>query len=489
MAATTSTTPGDTTSWRRWSPWVGWSVVGGLGLLVMVTTWHFSINVPVFDDWILVHTAARWSHDPFSSAIWAQYLGQRLVVPRLIAVVLANIGLFNFQVMALLGALVDVGACVAVLFAVHWSSNRRFSAGWMTLFALSWFSLVDIVDLLWVSATPWMFTLGGLGLMCAAFASPRLGPWWALSLGGLAALLASLSWVHGFLLWPIGIAAWLWSRPPSRARRLQVLAFSSVGVVFVLAYLRHFHLSQVTYFCPPGRDCSAIASLRSPQALIPFFLRILGQVVPEWSWFGPFASQCAGAVLLGLSVWVLASTVTARRFGRTVPVPAMLVLFGLGTAALVAIGRLHFSSGVASYYSMASAVTWSGVILHETGRWRARSTGDAPWVATLGRVVFAAVVVVLSLGSLGPGLTEATHWRAQQVAAGRFVVNRDHLTAAQIACGENLYIGGSIYTYANALDHYQAAFLQAQQHGWAMFSEPLMSELRAQGPPDLHACS
>ena len=88
MAATTSTTPGDTMSWRRWSPWVGWSVVGGLGLLVMATTWHFSINVPVFDDWILVHTAARSSHDPFSSAIWAQYLGQRLVVPRLIAVVL-----------------------------------------------------------------------------------------------------------------------------------------------------------------------------------------------------------------------------------------------------------------------------------------------------------------------------------------------------------------------------------------------------------------
>ncbi len=461
---------------------------GAMSLCVIAFVWHATMDVPVFDDWIFVHTAWRAEHHLSLTALWSQNVESRLLLPRLVVVVLTKMGLFSFRLLATLTAVVDAAAGAAILAAACWSTGRRLAVGWVVLFGLAWFSLTDVVTLLWFSCAGWVYALAGLAALLAVLAVPTLSPRWAMAAASASAVVACLAAVQGFVLWPIGAVAWWWSQPAGPTRRRLGGAYIGIGIATTLVYALGYRLSAGMHFCPPHRDCSLLSSLAHPGALAPFFFRVLGLLVPFSPGTGGIAPLVLGGALLVASAMVLVSAGREHRQGPRVPVAAALVAFGLAVALMTALGRLHYTSGTPQYYAFAARIAWAGVVLHLTRRWGSPDGRPRPARALGARVAVGLAVVAIFVASLVPAWSTAERWHVDQEAAGRLIVNAPRLTPWQLACGENLYVAAGLFRYVNAFDHYNRGFLEARTMGVAMFSPGLRPLFLRAGPPDLGRC-
>ena len=308
----------------------------GLGFAVPVGMYfqmvhRYAINVVLWDqlDDVTV-IKASYSHFFPWGVMWAQHNETRIFFPNLIVVLLAHTVQFNVVIEEYLSASILVAAIALII----WAHKRRSpSVPWLFYcpVAIVMLSLVQYQNALWGFQIAWPLTM--LSLAAAIVFLDRIKLHWAfVGLAILAAVIGSLSIIQGFLIWPVGIVLLY-----HRRRLLTTLPWGVAAATTTAVYLRNFDTSLGSPF--PGYASHHLADS------IKFYLYALGSVLGIPYSASPEDSSAQWVQLFGFATVVVAVIaiflVGIKRDSSTgSPIGVVLILFGLGFAAMMTKGRI-----------------------------------------------------------------------------------------------------------------------------------------------------
>jgi hypothetical protein len=268
----------------------------------------------------------------------------RMVTSRvLFAVSYWTTGSVNFHAITAIGNSFIVVACLLLVWAQRTFSGRiRLGL----ILALLVFQLEHFENFLWSGASidHFQVVMFAVGAGVALARPSRAG----LAVGALCSVLATFTLAHGLVLWPLGALA-LWHQ-----RRWRALGpWLAVSVLAVAAFFQGFELN-------PGHRINAI-DLSVINRLGHFWLSLLGApctfgdttlaALPGVLLLGGFAGLALRGIRRGeLTAWFVAG-------------------FGIGSLALVAIGRTELAgTQVNSRYMILAALPWAMLIHLFLGR-------------------------------------------------------------------------------------------------------------------------
>ena len=309
-------------------------------ILLAIFVLLFGVECPYWDQWQLIDELDRFSDRGWSlSELWSQHNEHRLFFPKLIMHTLTALGGWSVRV----EMLVTVG-----LYIVAFMGLRRL----LHLDARPPLQQLCCV-LLFFSTHHWQNWLWGFQiqiLLCVA------GSVWALqlmtrgrpSLPGAAALsvVASGSFLIGFLLWPLGLVVWThrWLQGRSSGRQALTWAAASLAVLAL-----HFS----TGASGTRGDEAALV----PLAYASFVAALLGMGALGIGLVAP-------TIALGLGL-VLGSALGLRR-GWIRPSAGSIALGSFGLLAVFAIGLGRSHSGVEgalmSRYTTFTCLPWLAMV-------------------------------------------------------------------------------------------------------------------------------
>ena len=337
-------------------------------LLTSFLVWRYTVDVPIIDQWSMVEDLRQLAAGEWGlTDLVRSHNGHRILMSRLILVPLAFQTGWNTRVEVMLNLLAAGALLVIVVAGVRpLSAGRSCRHPWYLLAvaaaALAIFSLAQWENWLWgVQLQVYLAVLFSAAALLALTVS-RLG-WGLYTLAVLLAVLASFSQGPGLVAWPVGLAL-LAVRPEAGGRRAAMIG----GWVVAAAYLLWFYLQDL-----PGDAGSGNVSLDfldSPGRALVFVLTVLGAPVASFtgSAWPPEASRVApviGAALLGASgalAWGLWRTRTAQL--RELLFPLAIILWALGVASQIALGRAQFGlpAAMASRYVTLMVPAWAATI-------------------------------------------------------------------------------------------------------------------------------
>ncbi len=389
---------------RRPTP-LTWTCAGLTPLLYVIWVAHFAVDSLFGDDWNMVPGIDAALHGRFRPGdVWAQYQETRVPVVHLVFLAFAEADRLDTRAVIVLNALVFAASYAVVLAFCHRYLPRGLTPLPVLLVGVTWFSLADVETAFWAFQIGWYLVvfcyLGAMGSLLLPVRSNRV--WLAVAVS--LAVVGSLSFVQGFIVWPLAAAAiaWTWSTRPDSARRMVVWWIA--GVATLAVYLVGFDTSQtgcVRYF-----GCVAGVAYRHPAAALRYFVLMLGNVVPG-GYLAPIGSlvrfEVLGSVLLLAALWILGRTWFDRAGTDALPVPALLIAFGLAFDAFIVVGRTGTGPAEAvdaNRYLLANLIVLTGIVVYVVARLpyprdlRRGSRGTAAW-----RVVAPWVVVLLLVGT------------------------------------------------------------------------------------------
>ena len=184
-------------------------------LLYLLFVFHYSVNVPWgFDDWAIVSLVAAANHGHLTmGTLWLQYGDRRLVISRLITVAFGVYDSLNERTVMMFTAALFVASYVVFLASFRDYLRKRLT--WLAVLVVGvvWFSLTDWFAALWSFQLLWYLVVVFFVAMVALL--QRKGPV-LFALAVASAVLASLSDISGFVLWPVGLICILMA--PATAR-------------------------------------------------------------------------------------------------------------------------------------------------------------------------------------------------------------------------------------------------------------------------------
>ncbi len=242
-------------------------------------------------------------------------------------------GSVNFVFLNVVGNATLLGLIALLLVHARTAERRILLA---VVLAALFFQLQHYENFLWSGASIDHFQvvlLAAAALVCLTRNTPR-----AIVAGAAFATLATFTLAHGTVTWVAG-AALLWRL----GQRRSLLLWLGLGAVAAAAFLYHFQLNRSQGF--------ASASPAGALLVLRYWLTLLG-AMPA---FGHAAlAPWFGGVLLGLVAWVFTRDPLRRE-----PAYAALILFAVGSLALIAIGRAQLSGGVIfSRYFVLGGLAW-----------------------------------------------------------------------------------------------------------------------------------
>jgi len=312
-------------------------LVPGLVLGAFVATWW--VDVPYLDQWELVPLLAAWEGGTLRWAdIWAQHNEHRLVFPKLL--MLATAALTDWDVRyemaaSLLLAFVCYGLVALFLHRARAPRYTPVLAGLLVFSPSQWGN--------WFLGWQVQIFLMLVSLLIVLALLPRPGgPGFAGAIA--AAVVASFSFGSGLLVWPAGLLAIAWARPPRRATRLALWTLAGGGTV--AAYLWGY--ARVGYHPEP-------APLAATLGRAGYALAYLGSPLSQQVWL---AMPLGGAALAAL-------TYATLRLDRNRHA-ALLALgwFGVGAALLTAWVRAGYGleQALSSRYVTLANLAWLGAL-------------------------------------------------------------------------------------------------------------------------------
>ena len=308
----------------------------GLGFAVPVGMYfqmvhRYAINVVLWDqlDDVTV-IKASYSHFFPWGVMWAQHNETRIFFPNLIVVLLAHTVQFNVVIEEYLSATILVAAVALII----WAHKRRSpNVPWLFYcpVAIVMLSLVQYQNALWGFQIAWPLTM--LSLAAAIVFLDRIKLHWAfVGLAILAAVIGSLSLIQGFLIWPVGFVLLY-----HRRRLIMALPWGVAAATTAAIYFRNFDTSL-------GSPLPGYASHHLADS-IKFYLYALGSVLGIPYSASPEDSSAQWVQLFGFATVVVA-VIAIFLFGikrdssTGSPIGVVLILFGLGFAAMITKGRI-----------------------------------------------------------------------------------------------------------------------------------------------------
>lgn len=233
-----------------------------------------------------------------------------------------------------------------------------------------------------------------------------------------AAVAASMCFLQGLILWPVGLVCLAWNLPRdprswTRRKAAEMLIWLTVGVGTSVIALWEYKFQTL--------GCSANGSLRfncagnvssftlhHPLQTFQFMLIELGEVIPNADTHTLWLNGLPGAVLLMLAGAVVVCSIQHRHAdGNCLPVA--LILFGLLFDLIIAVGRVQFLTTLApqSSYTLPNLLILLGIVIYGWDHLRiqpsvTRSAGSRILVVTA--IVFLVTQIALTTNS---GITDA----------------------------------------------------------------------------------
>ena len=341
-------------------------------ILYLVFIGTYAVNSLQADDWSLVPLVHAALHGGLSPGqLWLQYNESRLLVGNLIDVLFGFTNRLDARAIIFFSAAVSIASYVCLLMLARKYLPTRLTPITVIIIAVLWFSLAEIQNILWAFQVSWYLTVFFFVAMLYALFVPerRRVLWFAAAV--LLAVASSLSTVQGFISWPIGAICILWPGPLRRGRGEIAIWFGTM-LGTAAAYLPGYRFNQGNTCLVPPR-CTTSFELHHPLTAASFFFALIGNVIPgSIAGFSAHLAAPARFVVVGLAIFagalfVLVQSWRHRATGESLPLPALLIVFGLLFDLTIAVGRS--GSGIAeavsfNRYVMANLILLTGIVLY-----------------------------------------------------------------------------------------------------------------------------
>jgi hypothetical protein len=352
---------------------------------------HYSVNVPLLDDWAMAPliVKAHTGHLGFAD-IFQQQQEARTVLPNLIFILTAqNEWNVRDQMVLSLAASWLTAAGVFVLL-------RRSGLNLIGLAICFWLTVLTVF-----SPAPfelWLFASGfpsflPLLFLVAALVAIRAGisTFWKFVICLVLAAASTFTLAHGLLAWGLTFPVLLISQ---RLRRwkLWLVGWGTAAAICAALYFWGYQKPA---------DLPRFAPAVSPLDYVSFVLQFLGGALAYAMNHQPTVAAIAfGLVqvaLLVISLWYLARRLGGRDLIATVAPWLALALHAVASAFLAALGRVGFGSSyaLASRYVPFSigltiaVIALTNLVLRDLGRSRA----SRPWSLTVAALLLAGYLI------------------------------------------------------------------------------------------------
>jgi hypothetical protein len=330
-------------------------------LLMGIFLWQKAIVVPVYEDLYLVQPIimqARAGEFPLQALV-RSYNGQRTALPLLVEMLLALLSGWDVRI-TLMFNFVLVALIVALVFAAWRAQRLPMAAGAapVLLLALLLTPAQYINFIFGFQMCIWLMMLGAYGAAFAAARWPGRALAWGIS--ALVTFVSAWSFLGGHALWlavPIGL--WL----AGERRWKPFVIWAGFAALNIGLYLTNYTLSDTPVEAAP--------SLLANGRLIVFPLTFLGGpfsggINPLFAVAAQDTTQSALIGLIGMVVLIalLASAAAVRALDLRRAAPwLILILFSLGSAAMITLGRaLEPKDTITSRYTTMALPFWIGLV-------------------------------------------------------------------------------------------------------------------------------
>jgi hypothetical protein len=406
---------------------------------------HYAINVMQFDDWsiaILVNSAL---HGHLSlSQLWSQHVDARVFLPDIIFVLLGRVNHLDVRLIILFSAATFIAAYLVVLTLFRHYIGRLTPIRVLVV-GLVWFSLADVQNSLWAYQLSWFMVVLLFVVMMFFLLLPTSWRILCLVLAVVVALGASLCFIEGFILWPMGAICILWARPWVRRVYLEIAAWISAALGTAALYSIGFNFNSAA--CPVrGASCSPSAALHHPVQTLRYFIVLIGNVIPGGSFgsspvlnFDRF--EIVGVLLLVAAVFIVVQSWRQRTSQESLPLPLMLIGFSLLFDAAIALGRggTLLDAINNNRYVLPDIILLTGIVMYAWARVPSKLLPSAhdsrkAQVTRLALATLTVFVVTQSVVATEFGINDAKATDGFFVAEARLVVNLDRVPARDRAC-------------------------------------------------------
>ncbi|MGQ9494577.1 MAG: hypothetical protein ACUVR2_12630 [Anaerolineae bacterium] len=290
----------------------------------------FSVDVPWWDEWAFVDLLQSWSQQDMGRVIallWAQHNEHRLLFPRLIMLVLAQLTGWNIRTEMYFSLLLSI----MLLVVIRLIYKKTVGDSIWGFVPLAWliFSLGQWENMLW----GWQLALylQALATICALYLLSARSLR-STALAALCAVVASFSFSSGLLTWPVGLLYLLTQRTEKRRAPWWGLA----GLLTIAAYF--------TGYTSPGHHPSPLTALSHPLETVAFFLGNVGAPLGGGSLL--FSRLMGGCLLLLLLIYLYGRLKDAylgnRQWSDAETLLGSMIIVSLLTSAVIAIARVGF---------------------------------------------------------------------------------------------------------------------------------------------------
>jgi hypothetical protein len=442
--------------------------------------YHFSVNVPIIDDWQVMPLVASAIHGHLEmGALWKQWSDGREVMGRLVIIAFGLIDHLNERAVMLFGAAVFIATYVLVLLLFKSYLARRLTPLPVFVLGIVWFSLVD-----WSSAL-WAFQVSGylclffliltLYLLLVRQDHARL----LFGLGVATAVMASLSFVQGFVAWPLGLICLVWA---SKRNKTELAIWVIAGAVTTAVYLNGYSSTNVVCV----RNCALTYGPSHLGKLIQYFVLLVGDIIPS-STTGIeshlWVHGIQGAALLIVALLVVMQTLREGRVQPN-PLPLLLMVLALLTDLITAVGRVRegLQGAVAplnSRYTMPNVILLVAIVIFAWAH--APKLHIAAGLRLVGFGTLMALLLIQCVIGTEQGISQGRAWHQLWTTDARILLTIDLVPRSQRGC----YLANSV-----VLDPQRAAlwYGPAKRNHLSVFQPDTERMYRAQGPLYLVAC-
>jgi hypothetical protein len=367
---------------------------------------RFTVDVPYYDEWRFVPLVESWQAGTLRWAdVFAQHDGHRIPVARI--AVLASVHLTGWDVRAEVWAgFAFLAATALLLLRLHWrasgpaTSPARRAFGALPLLLVV-FSLRQWENLL----GPWAVVLFGVGFFAVvAFVLVEREPRPQLAAAACAAALASLTFTNGLLVWPVvavqlALRSWRRGAGPAAARDAApwLLGWLAIAAAFCALYFAGFDRAPVQGAGEPWHVAQRFLAAVGASLSVDPGVITGGFAPPLFRRWGLAVPLVTGALVVALAVAALAAALRRRELPAAERVAVALALFGLGSAAMLAVGRANLSvtQALSSRYATPVVLSLAALLLLQ-----ARVAGPEGW-ARRARAALVLAIVVSNVVALG----------------------------------------------------------------------------------------
>jgi hypothetical protein len=428
-------------------------------ILYLLYVNRYAVDVLHGDDWNMVSGGVHQAlAGHFSlSQLWGQYGESRIFLVRVVFILFAFVDRLDTRSTIFFNAAVYIAAYAILLALCRAYFGRRLTPIPVLVLGFVWFSLADVQSTLW--DFPMINYLLVLCFVVMVFAlevpKSRRKLWF--SVGVVAAIMASMSFVSGFIVWPLGAICIVWARPRQRQAAAELAVWIAAACVTIVVYFLGFSWKAT---CLPALGCTPNAAISHPLSGLNFFVVLTGNVIPGGYFGAPYAPssyaryEAAGVALCVVSLYILVQSWRERESSERFPLPLLLIGFGLLMNAEVALGRTGeglFSAVNSNRYEFPNLVLLAGIVLYAWAHLPSRRTplavhAPAPvhrnwrapmaWLSIVVLAVFLGIQVVVATQF---GLTNGRLERGWLVEGARLAVNLNEVPVHERLCERAAY--------------------------------------------------